>query len=312
VGAIVGDGLPLFACESSHATPTYQALGYNFAIRCHDGQLTRYLHTLFEPFRVPGQARHWYSLGDFEDGSWQSHLLYWDDALLDTRRNPSKVLATLLWHINREVVRQSQDRLLIHASGVSHRGTAVVFPAPMESGKTTLAAGLVRTGLSYITDETVAIVPASAAVEPFPRAMSVDRGSWTVLADLRPDVPQGIAPYVGDQWQVPPLGIRPDSVAGFCSVGFVISPRYRGGEATKLSRMSRAEAVRELAEHAFNFQSFGSAGLQLLAALVRGADCYRLQVGDLDEACELILDLVGAHGHEQVSQRAPDKTGRFS
>lgn len=276
-----------------HRTPTYQALGYCFTVRCDDPVLVTYLRTLFEPFESEVDPATAYTFGSIEDGDGPIYLLYADKKLLDTHRRADRVLSSLFWHVNRQVVAASQDRLLVHASAVAVGQDALVFPAPMESGKTTLAAGLVRAGLGYLTDETVAIDLATGLIDPFPRALSVDRGSWEVLAEIRPTVPSGAERYVGKQWQVPPSSIRPDAIAGPARPRLVITPQYRRGGPTELTRLGRADAVRVLAEQSFNFHALGSVALRSLAALVRGADCYRLSIADLEQACRLVMDVLG-------------------
>jgi hypothetical protein len=71
-------------------------------------------------------------------------------------------------------------------------------------------------------------------------------------------------------------------------VGFVAVPLYKRGAATVLAPMRRAEPVQGLADNAFNFHRWGACGLRLLAAVVAAGDCYRLRVGALDEACDVI------------------------
>jgi hypothetical protein len=51
-----------------------------------------------------------------------------------------------------------------------------------------------------------------------------------------------------------------------------------------------------LVENAFNFAEHGAAGLDALATVVHGADCYRLVVGALDVACETLVKEVLAVG----------------
>ncbi len=284
-GRLMDGGVP-------HRTPAYRALGFSFGVRCTDPILVRYLETLFEPFQASGEPMTWYSLGEIAEAGAPLYVLYCDDVLLDTHREPSQVFSTLLWHVNRRVVADSQDHLLIHASAVTLEDVALLFPAPMESGKTTLAAGLVRAGFSYATDEIVALDPDSGLIEPFPRALSVDPGSWTVLADLCPEVPAGVERYLRDQWQVSPSSIRTDAIAGLTRIGYVITPRYSPGATSHLEPLPRASAVTEMAEHAFNFHTFGPAGLRLLARIARRSICRRLTVGDLDAACDLLRNLV--------------------
>jgi hypothetical protein len=287
-------------------SPTYRALGYAFTMQCNDVHLADYLDSLFEQFRSTGQPDSTYTLAVVEDRGSLNYLVYCNDQMLDNHRKLSVPLSTLLWHINRSVVRSSQDRLLIHASAVSLNQVALLFPAAMESGKSTLAAGLVRRGFDYITDEVVAMDLESGSIEPFPRALSIDRGSWEVLSDLRPDVSSQAARYRGNQWQVRPSSIRDDCIAGSSTPRFVVTPAYVENARTELQPLARADGLRILAEHSFNFFSHGAGGLRVLAQVVRRSDCYHLQMSDLDEACQLVLELVGeASGNALVSDLEP-------
>jgi hypothetical protein len=274
-------------------TENFRALGYTFSIRCQDAVLADYLDEVFKPFIATDTPEIRYEFGSIIDSGRKNYLLFSNGKMLDNHRRPSVPFSTLLWHINRGVVRSSQDRLLLHASGVAQGGIALLFPAAMESGKTTLAAGLLRRGFEYITDEIIAIRPDDAVVERFPRALSVDEGSWAVLADLHPQLPPELALYVGDQWQIPPLSVPGGMVADRLTVPrFVISPQYQAGGSTRLIGIGRAEAVSLMAKHSFNLSRHGQAGLAALAAVARSSRCYRLEVASLEVACDLISSLV--------------------
>jgi hypothetical protein len=58
--------------------------------------------------------------------------------------------------------------------------------------------------------------------------------------------------------------------------------------------MSRAPALLELATNTFKFREHPRRSLELLAEVVRNAECFRLTVGNLDDACGLVADLAGA------------------
>jgi hypothetical protein len=160
----------------------------------------------------------------------------------------------------------------------------------MESGKTTLGAGLVRSGMRYLTDEATVLDLDADLVRPYPKPLTLERGSWEVLADLAP------APvsHLGDQWFVGPRAIRPDAVADACPVGLVISPAYRPGQPTRLEPLRRVETVAVLVENSFNFARFGRRGLEGLATLARRCDGYRLVSGDLVSAVDAVFGLVGS------------------
>jgi hypothetical protein len=282
----------------AYTSGRYAALEYPFALRTSDRKLGLYLSTLFEPFETEGEVGDatMYSLVYLVGDDSLPYRLFAGTRCLASISNPARLLEMFLWHVNQSVLRASRKRLLIHASVASWNGTALLFPAQMESGKSTLVAGLVERGFDYLTDEAAAIEPDTLRVVPFPRAISLDRGSWGVLSHLRPNLGAAIEPYGREQWQIPPSAIRPNSVAAPCRPGFVIAPRYIAGASSALEPMRRVEAARALGDNAFNLRDFGSGGLRTVADVARQSRCYRLRIGDLDTACRLLLDLVGMRG----------------
>jgi hypothetical protein len=209
-------------------------------------------------------------------------------------RTPSEHLALvyLLWQLNRAVVAQSDGYLLLHSAAAEFAGSALLLPAPMNSGKTTLVAGLVHRGFGYLTDEAAAIDPATLDIDPFPKPLSIEHGSWEALAAIRPQLDARFARFTEDQWHVVPDAIRTGAVARSCPARLVVSPRFEPAATTTIERMSRAEGVLLLAQNAFNFPSHKLEGLHTLAAVVRECDCYRLTFGSLDAACDEIMSVV--------------------
>lgn len=275
-----------------HVTGRFRALGHDFGVRTTDGELGRYLEHVFAAFAAPGDAATSYSISeeDVDGRSWFT-VRFGDEELVRTR-GESMALGMLLWHVNQETVHSSPQLCILHAAAAEYHGMAVVLPAPMEAGKTTLVAGLVRAGLRYLTDEAAAIDPCRLLVKPFPKALSVDPGSWGVLADLRPRVSDTIARYVRAQWQVPPGAMRPHAVAPATPVRAIVSPRYVEGAATSLDPITRAEALQMLVRTTFHFSAHGRRNFETLARIARQSVCYRLTVGDLALACDLVIDML--------------------
>jgi hypothetical protein len=202
------------------------------------------------------------------------------------------VVEHLIWRINRHVVETSGRYLLLHAAAAQRGDFGVVFPAPSGSGKTTLVAGLVRAGFHYLTDEAAAIDPASGLLEPYPKPLTVETGSWTVLSDIVRDRPAELGRALAAQWHVEPTSIRTDAVGSRCRPRLVVSPMYDAEADTELIRISRAEGIALLVQNSFNFVQHGRQGLQVLTDIVRDAECYRLRFRDLDDACRAVLGLV--------------------
>lgn len=275
----------------AYVTTRFDALGHAFAVLTDDAALGRHLDRVLASLAAPAEPEAMYRLTSTGEAVDHYELSFGDEVLLRTA-SAARALGHLIWHINRcAVERGSSHSVLVHAAGASRRGVGVVLPAPMECGKTTLVAGLVRAGFAYLTDEAVAVDSDTLTLRPYPKPLSIDPGSWRVLPELRPQVEAGVERYLSRQWQVPPDGIRPGAVSGPVPPRLVVSPRYEAEATTTLEPVRRAEMVRMLAEQTFHLHDAGRRNLTVLAELVRRCDCYRLTVGDLDRACELLIEL---------------------
>jgi HprK-related kinase A len=279
----------------AYGTARFRALGLDFSVEVDDDALGRYLDRVYRPLAVPGTAEHHYRVTTRDrDGMPTTRLLFDGEEVVELE-DGSLALAYLVWHVNRQVVALTET-LLLHAAAAEHGGSAVVLPAPQESGKTTLVAGLVRAGARYVTDEAVALDLDTLVVQPYPKPMSIDPGSWSVLGDLAPDGAEAIRLFQSRQWHVAADDIRPGAVAEPCRAALVVFPTYSAGSATELRPIPRAEAVRQLALNSFNFTRFGRRGFEAVVRLTMTAGCYELSVGDLDDAVATVLSLLAETG----------------
>jgi len=283
---LAGESLP----AAPYTTRPRRALEHEFHVETNDRPVRDYLDEVLDALPAASDHSARYRLLDLGAGNvGQRYLVQHGDEPVSATGWLDRALAVLLWHVNSEVVRRSAPRYpLVHAGAAVRDGVAVLLPAPAESGKTTTVAGLVRAGFGYLTDEAVAIDPDTLLAQPYPKALSVDRGSWEVLADLRP--PHG--DRVAGQWQLPPRLIRPDAVAGPAPVRFVVTPTYRRGAVTRLEQVSRGEMLVTLADSTLEFTGAPRRNLSVLARMLAGCACYRLTVGDLGHAVRLIDGLV--------------------
>lgn len=273
-------------------TGPYRALGHAFAVQSTDEMVGGYLEAVLAPLRAGNEAATTYSVTGVGAGDDAGFALYEGSQLLVASNDPAFVVDTLLWAVNGAAVRQTPDKLLVHAAAAGDGTCAALFPGPSGSGKTTLVAGLLQAGLRYFTDETVAIDPDSLAVHPYPRSLTVKEGSWPVLAELRPERPPELLRLSGGQWHLDPSSVGGAVVAEPAPAAFVIVPRYVAGAATTLDAMSRADAVVLLARSCFNLKRHGPEGLTTLARVARASACYRLVMGDLGQATALVQEIM--------------------
>lgn len=151
---------------------------------------------------------------------------------------------------------------MVHAAAAEMDGQVVVLSAASEAGKSTMVAALVHAGLSYVTDEAVAIGLDDLLVHPYPKPLDIDAGSWGVLAHLAPRHDPALAPYLAEQWHLAPTTVG--TIASAAPARLVILPAYRPSEATALVPISRSEAWSPSSGQAFNFCEYGARALEAL------------------------------------------------
>lgn len=281
-----------------HTIGPFRALHVDVDIACTDPVLARHLDRVLRPLRADVTPTHRYRIATVDDAGRAVLADHWgatafDDRVGDPPSTPGRAAAWLLWHLNQLASTTATHNLQLHAAGAAdRRGRIAAFPAEMNSGKSTLVAGLVQRGLDYVTDETVSIDPASRLVIPYPKPIALDPGSWAVLPELEPDLPDGEEQFSHQKWYVDPESVRPGSLAGPGPLRLVVFPSYRPDEPTTLTPLDAREAAMALAGCCFNLDRAGQAGLELLAEIATQVPAYRLSVHDLESGCAAVLDLL--------------------
>jgi hypothetical protein len=295
-----------------YRTRNLRALDFDFTVETDHAGLAQYLDSAFAALETSGDASHVVTLSTGGPDSDAEVTI--DDRTPNIVADAAHVLPALMSAVNRAVVEATASRLLVHASAVEADGRAILFPAPMEAGKSTLAAALLRRGYRYVTDEAVALDPDTLEVRPYPRPINVDRGSWSLLRDLRPAIPNGVEEFCSEQWHVSPLDVRRDALARPSPPVVVAFPRYAAEKRTRAQPMGVAHALQELVGCAFNLDRLGVPAFGALARVASTSRCYRLTVGDLGRACTTVDRLVKARGDElepapEVVVEEPDAGG---
>ncbi|MFI5047441.1 MAG: hypothetical protein ACHQIG_10300 [Acidimicrobiia bacterium] len=272
-------------------TRPFDALGWSFVVVSDDDRIVEYVTELYAglaDLESEGIV-HEYRIEESAPGE---HDLTVDGERLGADGDPSALVATLVHDVNRRAI-DTTELLAVHAGGVVGAEGAVVLPAHMEAGKTTLTAGLVRAGFGYLTDEAVAFDWDTLDITAYAKPLSIDPGAWTLFPELEPGAPFEGTGYKANQWQVPAGAIGAAATTKRAHARYVVFPRYRADARTELEPIGRAEAVVELARNTFHFRTHGRRALDALARLVPSLDCYRMDVGDLGTAVALIGDLAG-------------------
>ena len=219
------------------------------------------------------------------------------------------VVPTLKSAISAEAINREDFGLYLHAAMLRDGESAILLPAPPQSGKTCLAATLAKAGLTYCTDETTLLDPLNFDARGLRTALTVKNSGWHLLQPLYPDLQALAAHRRGDGKVVkylrppePATAADPDAP---CRVRWIVFPRYVAGGTNELVPVPRVEALRHLMDECVAMRlSLTPAQVQGLVDWLGSVDCHALTYGDLPSAVALLLDL--------SSPAAEQSTGRPS
>ena len=269
-------------------TEVYAALGHRFEVYCDLPELAAEIQRIFAPLRasdVEADLRYEVVIDDPDQPPYR--LLADGEELLSASR-PSRPLGRLLHHVNVTAIERSQHLTLLHGASAATSVGAVLLPAPMESGKSTLVTGLVRAGWRYLTDELLAIDPATGLIHPYPRAISLDAGSWDLFRELAPPAGGGtVERFRPHQWQLPverfgAVVREPTPITG------VVFPRFDTEETTRLDPLDPVEGLRQLLACCFTLRQHPHRDVTVLAEVMERVDAHVLSMSDLDPAVDLV------------------------
>lgn len=263
-------------------------LDFDVAIHSDHRAVIDLIDELYEPLAVAGSAGSALMIGATTYRGEPGYFTALDGDVLVRSTAPTVAFAHLLFEANQQAIEQSPGLVRLHAAAVAAGGRVIAFPGPMGAGKSTLAAALVRRGLGYLTDEVVAIDPATTQVRPYAKPVSLGVAPVSLG-------PVSWTPPVGSDRFLGSAGVVPASVLGSSEttprrLGAIVMPRYVRGAGTTIDRVDAAEALGQLAAHTFHLDERGT--LATLAGLVGEIPTYTLTSGDLNGAVDAVLNVV--------------------
>jgi len=190
---------------------------------------------------------------------------------------------------------QSTDCLVaIHAAAVCNGKRSVLLPGTTGSGKSTLTAALIGSGLTYLTDELTLLMPNTHNIRSAPVSLCLKRGSWSILASTY-SVLETLPIHFQEGKEIrylPPPDNQPSSQETY-SVEYLVFPRYVAGEPTSLKALGTGEALYRVAEAGYAIPGqLNKDHVEDLIGWIAQLDCYELQMDDLGEAAYKIKELL--------------------
>ena len=196
----------------------------------------------------------------------------------------------LEWGLNWCVSAHCHQYLIVHAAVVERSGRALLLPAPPGSGKSTLCAALVNRGWRLLSDELALIDPASGAIAPLPRPVSLKNASIDVIRRFVPSAV--LSETVHDTLKGSVAHMKPPVEAVRRAQEpalprWIVMPRYEAGARDELRPLSRGRAFMRLAESSFNYHIHARKGFEQLVQTVQACECYEFAYGDLESAMQI-------------------------
>ena len=170
----------------------------------------------------------------------------------------------------------------LHAAALAHAGTGVLLAAPSDSGKSTLAYGLVRAGWRFLSDDSVLLRPGPAVVEAL--AFRRDFGLDPDAADLFPEIAGVHTSQLADaeKWCVPVETLYPAQAARRCVPRLLLLPHIVDAPRSRLVPVSKTDALlaalRQSALVTLEPRR-ATAHLDVVKRLVQQAPAYALHAG---------------------------------
>lgn len=263
---------------------SYRALGFAFRIRANRLGIGLLLDGLLAPFRHDtDEVLPTYFFVEGEDRASLVMARGW----LRDAPTAAELIDFVMWDVHMEAIRRSEPYLALHAAAAAVKGQGVIIAGRQDAGKSTLVAGLTAAGFDYLTDECALIDLHTGLLEPFPKALCLSRASVDAIPGLFDRLPIELRARPRAQYHVAPSAIRPDAIGSACQPKRIVFPQYEEGE-TALEPVSRGWALNALVTDSFNFEQYGAPGIAALAALVSDTECFRLRVGNLDDAVAIL------------------------
>jgi hypothetical protein len=270
---------------------SYSALGFTFGIETDVPGADEVTSRLFAPFAAPGSpVVRRYELRA-RQGTDEPFELLMDATSIQRVANPGSMLDWVIADVSKTALAANDSSVVVHAA-VAHRdGRAVLLPAPPDHGKTTTSLGLVERGFGLLSDEAAVISMRDRLIEPFARPLMVSPDSMRLFPELRSSLPAGYEAFRHMDHHVSFLDIGQAATPSGVVADLIIAPRFEAGASTRLERLPASSVLMLLTDQCFNLARVGPRGFRVLAEVANAATCYRLTIGSLAEAADLIEGL---------------------
>ena len=182
---------------------------------------------------------------------------------------------------------------LFHAAVVCNNSKAVLFPAHVGNGKTTLAAMLSKKEFKFFSDELAVIDVENLQVLPFAMPMSIKPGSVPILATEYPELETLTEHFRPDgkvvHYLQPPNESLP-KVGDAADVAAFVFPQYGEGVGNQLVSLAKKDALQRLVKTCSSDRPLRPQDIKAMLAMVEQSECLALHFENTQEALRLVKE----------------------
>ena len=196
----------------------------------------------------------------------------------------------LLWQLPTIVnltAARTETMAVLHAGAVrTPTGEVILITGPIDAGKSTLIAALIRAGSDYLGDESIGIDPSTIHAWAYPKPLTLDATSQR-LTGLDP-VGQRLTPDEHRRAQE----IRSDAkslIGSSGSVDLIIATSYQPQANQEWRALDPRDAIEVLLKNMLNLRRSGPAGLTALSRLATETPVLRVIHDDAVALAERIV-----------------------
>ncbi len=182
---------------------------------------------------------------------------------------------------------------ILHAGAYGTPSHCILLAAASHSGKSTLAAALMHSGLSLFSDDSAAIERATGKVAAMPFALMLREGSWPVLQSRFPELldAPAVLRYGQNVRFLSPVIAEPEAASA--SVKSLVFIEFKPGAKTTLVTVGGFERLLLLQESGF-WVPHDRESIADFLAWIASLPSYSLTYSDLNEAVKVIRELIDA------------------
>jgi hypothetical protein len=179
-------------------------------------------------------------------------------------------IGLLRLQLRRFVGHHAHDLIFVHAGAVAHKGRGIIMPGHSFSGKSTLAAALVRAGAAFYSDE-YAVLGEDGLLQPY-------REPLVLREPGELHRPTFTAEELGGEAGEDPV-----------PVGLVVITTYRPGGSWSPRLLSTAQGVLAMMEHAIAVRERPEQTMGVLRRALESAEILEGERGESDDLARALL-----------------------